>query len=45
MRRLFGADWLDATNYDLAIDTGRLGVGRTVDLIESVVNGASETDE
>jgi cytidylate kinase len=36
VRRLFGADWLDATHYDLAIDTGRLGVAATVDLIESV---------
>jgi cytidylate kinase len=45
VRRLFGVEWLDATNYDLAIDTGRLGVGRTVDLIESVVNGVSESDD
>jgi CMP/dCMP kinase len=36
IRRLYGANWLDATNYDLAIDTGRLGVTRTVDLIETV---------
>ena len=45
VRRLFGVDWRDVTNYDLAIDTGRLGVGRTVDLIESVVNGVSESDD
>ena len=45
IRRLFGADWLDATNYDLAIDTGRLGVSRSVDLIENVVRGALENDE
>ena len=36
IRRLYGVDWLDATHYDLAIDTGRLGVTRTVDLIEMV---------
>jgi hypothetical protein len=37
VRGVFGADWLDVTNYDLAIDTGRLGVDRTADLIESAV--------
>ena len=42
MRRLFGADWLDARNYDLAIDTGRLGVDRTADLIEMVAREMSE---
>jgi CMP/dCMP kinase len=36
VRRIFGVDWLDATHYDLAIDSGRLGVTRTVDLIEAV---------
>jgi cytidylate kinase len=45
IRRLFDADWLDATNYDLSIDTGRLGVVRTVDLIEGVVRGWSGSDE
>ena len=34
IRRLFGEDWLDAGNYDLSIDTGRMGVARSVDLIE-----------
>ena len=43
VKSLFDADWLDVRNYDLAVDTGRLGVGRTVDLIESVVSGASES--
>jgi cytidylate kinase len=33
IRGIFGADWLDATNYDLSLDTGRLGVERTADLI------------
>jgi CMP/dCMP kinase len=37
VRRVFGADWLDVTHYDLAIDSGRLGVERTADLIESAV--------
>lgn len=36
VRRLYGVDWLDATNYDLAVDIGRLGVNRTIDLIEGV---------
>jgi cytidylate kinase len=35
IKRMFGADWLDARAYDIAIDTGRLGVERSVDLIES----------
>ena len=45
VRRLFGADWLDATHYDLAIDTGRLGVARTIDLIEGVVRASPEAHE
>ena len=45
VRRLFGADWLDATHYDLAIDTGRLGVARTIDLIEGVVRATPEAHE
>jgi cytidylate kinase len=36
LRRLYGVDWLDATQYDLALDTGRFGVTRTTELIESV---------
>lgn len=42
IKRLFGADWLDARNYDLAIDTGRLGVERTIDLIERVARVMTE---
>ena len=42
LKRVFGADWLDARNYDLAIDTGRLGVERTIDLIERVARGMTE---
>jgi CMP/dCMP kinase len=37
VKRLFGVDWLDARSYDLAVDTGRLGVDGTVDVIEKVV--------
>jgi cytidylate kinase len=37
IRGTFGTDWMDARNYDLAIDTGRLGVARTVELIEAAV--------
>jgi cytidylate kinase len=36
VRRLFGVDWLDARSYDIAIDTGRLGVERSVELIERI---------
>lgn len=42
VRRLFNADWLDATWYDLAVDTGRLGVARSIDLIENVARGMSD---
>ena len=37
IRSIFGADWMDARNYDLVVDTGRLGVARTVELIETAV--------
>jgi cytidylate kinase len=33
IRSIFNADWLDATNYDLSLDTGRLGVDKAVELI------------
>ena len=36
IRRLYGVDWLDARRYDLAVDTGRLGVDKSVDVIEQV---------
>lgn len=36
IRRLYGVDWLQAIHYDLSVDTGRLGVTRTVELIEGV---------
>lgn len=34
LKRLFGVDWLDVRNFDLAIDTGRLGIECSIDLIE-----------
>ncbi len=34
IRRLFGRDWLDATCYDLSLDTGRFGLTGSADLIE-----------
>lgn len=34
LRRHFGVDWNDARHYDLALDTGRLGLTRCVELIE-----------
>ena len=37
IRGLFDVDWNDARHYDLSVDTGRLGLSPTVDLIESVV--------
>ena len=37
VRRMFGKDWLDTRHYDLALDTGRLGVDASVDLIEATV--------
>jgi cytidylate kinase len=33
VRSIFGADWMDARHYDLVVDTGRLGVSRTIELI------------
>lgn len=35
LRRRFDVDWMDARNYDLALDTGRLGIDGSVALIES----------
>lgn len=41
IKRLFGADWLDARSYDLAINSGRLGIERSVALIESAANAVA----
>jgi cytidylate kinase len=35
LRRRFDVDWMDARNYDLALDTGRLGLARSIEIIES----------
>ena len=37
IHRLYRADWLDARTYDISLDTGRLGVERTVSLLERLV--------
>jgi cytidylate kinase len=37
IRGLFNVDWLDARHYDVSIDTGRMGVDATVDVIEAAV--------
>lgn len=39
LKRLYNVDWLDTRNYDVALDTGRLGVDRTIDLIERAARG------
>ncbi len=36
IRRLYGEDWLDARNYDISLDIGRLGVAHAVALLERV---------
>jgi len=38
---VFGTDWRDVTHYDLALDTGRLGVQKATDLIEAAVRAAT----
>ena len=35
IRRLYGADWLDAAHYDLSIDTSRVDHETVADIIES----------
>ncbi len=35
LRGHFGVDWLDSRHYDVALDTGRLGLPRVIDLIQS----------
>jgi len=44
IRRIFGADWMDARRYDLVIDTGRIGVANAIDLIEAAAKGADHGD-
>lgn len=42
LRRHFDVDWNDVRNYDLALDTGRLGLARSVDLIEAAVRDLAD---
>jgi cytidylate kinase len=44
VRRIFRADWMDARHYDLVVDTGRVGVDRTIDLIEAAAKGLDNGD-
>jgi len=39
LKRHFDIDWMDARHYDLALDTGRLGIDASVELIESAARG------
>jgi cytidylate kinase len=41
IQSVFGADWKEVTHYDLALDTGHLGVDKSIDLIESAVRAAT----
>ena len=43
MRALTGADWTDARQYDLAIDTCALGIEAATDLVLQAVPQASKT--
>jgi cytidylate kinase len=42
---VFDADWRDVTHYNLALDTGHLGVERSIDLIEAAVHAADRAVE
>lgn len=44
IRRIFGVDWMDPRHYDLVIDTGRIGVARTIELIEAAAKGMGDGD-
>ena len=41
LRRRFDVDWMDARHYDLTLDTGRLGLARTIELIEAAARHVS----
>ena len=43
LRRRFDVDWMDARNYDLALDTGRLGLARSIEIIESAARHVGVT--
>jgi cytidylate kinase len=43
MRYLFNIDWMDPSNWDLVINTGRFSVDQVLDIVEAVVvSGALE---
>jgi cytidylate kinase len=42
LRRRFDVDWMDTRHYDLALDTGRLGLGRSIELIEAAARHVSQ---
>lgn len=42
IRRIFGANWMDPRRYDLVIDTGRVGVERTVEIVELAAKEADD---
>jgi cytidylate kinase len=43
LKRHFDVDWMDARHYDLALDTGRLGLSRSVELIEAAARHLAGT--
>jgi cytidylate kinase len=43
VQRVFKADWDDARHYDLALDTGRLGIAMCIDLIEQAARAIVAT--
>ncbi|MBA2254553.1 MAG: cytidylate kinase-like family protein [Chloroflexi bacterium] len=45
LKRRFDVDWMDARNYDLALDTGRLGIDTSVELIEAAARGLQQASD
>jgi len=41
LRRRFDVDWMDSRLYDLTLDTGRLGLARSIELIEAAARHVS----
>jgi cytidylate kinase len=41
MRYLFNIDWMDPSNWDLIINTGRFTVEQALDIVEAVVNSGA----
>ncbi|TAM55622.1 MAG: cytidylate kinase-like family protein [Chloroflexota bacterium] len=44
LRSHFDVDWNDVRHYDLALDTGRLGLAQAVDLIEAAARHLAEAE-